>query len=179
MANRWETMETVTDFILGAPKSLQMVTETMKLKDACFLEENYDQTRQHIKKQRQYFANKSPSNQSYGFSSSHVWMWELDHKEGWAPKNWCFQTVVLEKTLKGPLDPSDQTSQSLKEINLEYSLEGLMLKVKLQYCGHLMRRANSLQKTLMLGKSHYPGGSERQWNLVCCSPWGCKELEIT
>ena len=57
-------------------------------------------------------------------------MWELDHKEGWAPKNWCFQTVVLEKTLKGPLDPSDQTSQSLKEINLEYSLEGLMLKVK-------------------------------------------------
>ena len=60
--------------------------------------------------------------------------------------------MVLEKTLKGPLDPSDQTSQSLKEINLEYSLEGLMLKVKLQYCGHLMRRANSLQKTLILGK---------------------------
>ena len=74
MANRWETMETVTDFILGAPKSLQMVTETMKLKDACFLEENYDQTRQHIKKQRHYFANKSPSSQTYGFSSSHVWM---------------------------------------------------------------------------------------------------------
>ena len=76
MANRWETMETVTDFILGAPKSLQMVTETMKLKDACFLEENYDQTRQHIKKQRHYFANKSPSSQTYGFSSSHVWMRE-------------------------------------------------------------------------------------------------------
>ena len=69
-----ETMETVTDFILGAPKSLQMVTETMKLKDACFLEENYDQTRQHIKKQRHYFANKGPSSQTYGFSSSHVWM---------------------------------------------------------------------------------------------------------
>ena len=74
MANRWETMETVTDFILGAPKSLQMVTETMKLKDACFLEENYDQTRQHIKKQRHYFANKSPPSQGYGFSSGHVWM---------------------------------------------------------------------------------------------------------
>ena len=57
-----------------APKSLQMVTETMKLKDACFLEENYDQTRQHIKKQRHYFANKSPSSQTYGFSSSHAWM---------------------------------------------------------------------------------------------------------
>ena len=69
-----ETMKTVTDFILGALKLLQMVTETMKLKDACSLEENYDQTRQHIKKQRHYFANKSPSSQSYGFSSSHVWM---------------------------------------------------------------------------------------------------------
>ena len=67
-------METVTDFILGAPKSLQMVTETMKLKDACFLEENYDQTRQHIKKQRHYFANKEPSSQGYVFSRGHVWM---------------------------------------------------------------------------------------------------------
>ena len=55
-------------------------------------------------KQRHYFANKDPSSQSYGFSSSHVWMWELDHKEGWVPKNWCFQIVVLEKTLWNPLD---------------------------------------------------------------------------
>ena len=104
MANKWGTMETVTDFILGAPKSLQMVTETMKLKDACFLEENYDQTRQHIKKQRHYFANNGPSSQGYSFSSGHVWMWELDHKENWVPKNWCFWTVVLEKTLENPLD---------------------------------------------------------------------------
>ena len=65
---------------------------------------SYDQPRQHIKKQRQYFANKGPSNQSYGFSSSHVWMWELDYKESWEPKNWCFWTVVLEKTLESPLD---------------------------------------------------------------------------
>ena len=64
----------------------------------------YDQPRQHIKKQRHYFANKGPSSQSYGFSSSHVWMWELDHNESWAPKNWCFWTVVLEKTLESPLD---------------------------------------------------------------------------
>ena len=69
-----ETVETVSDFILGAPKSLQMVTAAMKLKDACSLEENYDQPRQLIKKQRHYFANKGPSSQSYGFSSSHVWM---------------------------------------------------------------------------------------------------------
>ena len=65
---------------------------------------SYDQSRQHIKKQRHYFANKGPSSKGYGFSSSHVWMWELDYKESWAPKNWCFQTVVLEKTLESPLD---------------------------------------------------------------------------
>ena len=61
-------------------------------------------TRQHIKKQRHYFANKGPSSQSYGFSSSHVWMWELNYKESWAPKNWCFQTLVMEKTLESPLE---------------------------------------------------------------------------
>ena len=65
---------------------------------------SYDQPRQHIQKQRYYFANKGLSSQSYGFSSSHVWMWELDYKESWAPKNWCFWTVVLEKTLESPLD---------------------------------------------------------------------------
>ena len=64
----------------------------------------YDQPRQHIKKQRHYFANKGPSSQGYGFSSGHVWMWELDYKESWALKNWCFWTVVLEKTLESPLD---------------------------------------------------------------------------
>ena len=64
----------------------------------------HDQPRQHIKKQRHYFVNKSPSSQGYGFSSGHVWMWELDYKESWVPKNWCFWTVVLEKTLESPLD---------------------------------------------------------------------------
>ena len=75
----------------------------MKLKDACSWKKSYDQPRQHINKQRHYFANKSLSSQSYGFSSSHVWMWELDGEESWAPKNWCFWTVVLEKTLESPL----------------------------------------------------------------------------
>ena len=65
---------------------------------------NYDQPRQPIKKQRHYFTNKGPSSQSYGFSSSHVWMWELNYTESWVPKNWCFWTVVLEKTLESPLD---------------------------------------------------------------------------
>ena len=66
--------------------------------------ESYDQPRQHIKKQRHYFANKGPSSQGRGFSSSHVWMWELDYKESWGQKNWWFWTMVLEKTLEGPLD---------------------------------------------------------------------------
>ena len=68
---------------------------------------SYDQSRQCIKKQKHYFANKGPYSKGYGFSSSHVWMWEVDHKENWAPKNWCFWTVVLEKTLESPLDFKD------------------------------------------------------------------------
>ena len=95
-----ETMETVTDFISWVPKSLQMVTQPRDSK----MEKNYDKPRQHIKKQRHYFADKNLSSQSYGFSSSHVWMWELDHKEGWGLKNWGLWTVVLEKTLGSPLD---------------------------------------------------------------------------
>ena len=101
MGKQWKQWQTL---FFGAPKSLQMVTATMKLKDACSLEENYDQPRQHIKRQRHYFANKSPSSQSYGFSSSHICLWVLDYKESWALKNWCFWTVVLEKTLESPLD---------------------------------------------------------------------------
>ena len=76
----------------------------MKLKDACPWKESYDQPRQHIEKQRHYFVNKDPSSQGYGFSCGHVWLWELDYKESWAPKNWCFWTVVLEKILESPLD---------------------------------------------------------------------------
>ena len=101
---------------------------------------SYDQDRQDIKKQRHYFANKGPSSQSYGFSNSHVWMWELDSKENWAPKNWWFWTVVLEKTLESPLDSKEIHPSILKEISPEYSLEGLMRKLKLQYFGHLMQR---------------------------------------
>ena len=112
---------------------------------------SYDQPRQHIKKQRHYFTNKTPSCQSNGFSSSHVWMWELGHKEGWVLKNCCFWTVVLEKTARRVPWTTRISNQSiLKEISPEHSLEGLMLK--LQYFGHLMWRANSLEKTLTLWK---------------------------
>ena len=112
----------------------------------------YDQPRQHIKKQRHYFANKGPSSQSYGFSSSHVWMWELDYKESWALKKWCFWTVVLEKTPESPLDCKEIKPVNPKGNQSWISLEGLMLKLKLQYFGHLFWRTDSLEKTLMLGK---------------------------
>ena len=79
-------------------------------------------------------------------------MWELDYKESWVPNNWCFWTVVLEKTLKSPLDARRSNQSILKEISPRCSLEGLMLKLKLQYFGHLIRRADSFEKTLMLGK---------------------------
>ena len=101
MGKQWKQWLTL---FFGAPKSLQMVTEAIKLKDASSLEESYDQPRQHIKKQKHYFVNKGLFSQGYGFSSSHVWMWELDYKESWVPKNWCFWTMVLEKTLESPLD---------------------------------------------------------------------------
>ena len=81
-----------------------MVRAAMKVKDTCFLKGKLWPPRQHIQEQRNYFANKGLSSQCYGFSSSHVWMWELDCEESWVLKNWCFWTVVLEKTLESPLD---------------------------------------------------------------------------
>ena len=90
-----------------------MVTAAMKLKDVPW-KESYDKPKQHIKKQRHYFSDKGPSSQSSGFSSSHVWMWELDYKESWAPNTWCFLTVVLEKTLESFLDCKEIKPVSLK-----------------------------------------------------------------
>ena len=146
-------MERVTDFILGGSKITADGDCSHEIKKTLApWKKSYDKPRQHIKKQRHYSVNKGPSSQGYGFSSSHVWMWELDHKESWAPKNWCFWTVVLEKTLESPLGSKEIKLVNPKKISPEYSLEGLMLKLKLQYFGHLMRRTDSLEKTLMLGK---------------------------
>ena len=102
MENRWESMETVRDFFGGLQNHCRWWLVAMKLKDASW-KKSYDKLRQYIKKQRHHFADKGLSSQSYGFSSSHVQMWELDYKEIWALKNWCFWTVVLEKTLESPL----------------------------------------------------------------------------
>ena len=98
------------------------------------------------------FANKGPSSQGYGFSSTHVWMWELDYKESWQPKNWCFWILVLEKTLESSWIARRSNQSILKEISPEYSLEGLILKLKFQYFGHLMWRTDSFERTLMLVK---------------------------
>ena len=97
MGKQWKQSQILSSW---APKSLQVVTTAMKT--IASLEK--PKTRQRIKKQRHHFASKGLYSRSYGFSSSHVWMWQLDHKEGWAPKNRCFWTVVLEKTLESPLD---------------------------------------------------------------------------
>ena len=138
---------------------------------------------------------------SNGFSRSHVWMWELDHKKGWAPKNWCFRTVVLDKTLESPLDSKEIKPVNPKGNQLWIFTGRLVLKLKLQYFGHLMPKADSLEKTLMLGKiegrrrrtedevvrrHHWldghefektPGDGEGQGSLACCSPWGRKESD--
>ena len=95
------------------------------------------------------------------FSSSRVWMWELDCEESGALKNWCFWTVVLKKTFESPLDCKQIKPVNIKEISPDYSLEGLMLKPKLQYFGHLMWRTDSLEKTPMLGK--FEGRGRRGW----------------
>ena len=155
MANRQGKSGNI--FFSWAPKSLWMVTEAMKLKEACILEGKLWQTyRQPIIKH--HFADKGLYRQSYGFSSSHVQMWELEHKEGWVPKNWCFWTVALEN-LRVPWTAMRSYQSILKEISPEYSLEGLMLK--LQYFGHLMWRTDSSEKTLMLGK--IDAGRGRGW----------------
>ena len=197
MGKQWKQWQTL---FFRAPKSLQMVSAAMKLKDTCSLEKRYDKIGQHIKKQRYYFANKGLYSQSYDFSSSHVYMWELVHKEGGidAFELWCWRRL-----LRVPWTARRSNQSILKEINPEYSIEGLMLKF--QNFGHLMWRADSLEKTLMLGKiegQRRRGRQRMRWldgiiysmdislskfldmvkdkgSLVCCSPWGHKELDMT
>ena len=161
MGKKWKQWQTLFSW---APKSLQVVIAAMKCKNK---QTNKQTKTKHLllgrkvmtnldsilKKQRHYFANKGPSSQSYGFSISHVWMWELYSEESWAPKNWCFWTVVWRRLLQVPWTARRFNQSILKEVSPEYSLEGPMLKLKLQYFGHLIRRADSFEKTLMLGKS--------------------------
>ena len=157
-----------------------------------------------IRNQRHYFADKSPSCQSYCFSSSHVWMWELDYKESWVPKNWCFWTMVW-RLLRVPWTARRSNQSVLKEISPEYSVEGLMLKLKFQSFGHLIWRTNWKRPWCWERLKAGGEGDDRGWDgwmasldgldghefeqtrgvgdgqgsLACCSPWGHKESDIT
>ena len=139
-------METVKDFIFLDSKITAHGDYSYEIKTLAPWKKIYDQPRQHIKKQRHYFADKGTSSQSYGFSSRHVWAikkaerWRMD-----AFEQWCWKRL-----LRVPWTTRKSNQSFIKEINPEYSLEGLMLKLKLQYFGHLTWRAKSLEKTPML-----------------------------
>ena len=169
------------------------------------LKESYDQTRQHIKKQRHYFVNKGPSGQGYGFSSSHVWMWESDGKESWAPKNWRFWTMVLEKTLESPLDckeiqpvhsKGDQSWVFIGRTDVEAETPIFWLPDAKSW--HIWKdpdvgkdwgkEEKGTIEDEMAGWHHRlvghefewtPGDGDGQGGLACCNSWGCKELDTT
>ena len=144
---------------------------------------SYDQLGQHIKKQRHYFANKGLSSHCYGFSNSHVWMWELDYKKAEWRRTDAFELWHWRRLLRVPWTARRSNQSILEEISPKYSLKGLMLKLKCQYFGHLMWRADSLEKTLklekiegrrrrgmtedeMVGGRHWLNGHEFEWELV-------------
>ena len=149
MGKQWKQCQTL---FLRLQNHCRWWLQPWNLKTVTPWKESYDQPRQHIKKQRHHLADKDTNRQSFVFSSSHVWMWELDRKEGWALKKWCFWTVVLEKTLENPLDCKEIQPVNPKRHKSWIFREGLMLELKLLYFGHLMWRSDSLEKILMLGK---------------------------
>ena len=204
MVNRWGNNGKHV-FILGAPKLLQIVTAAMKWKDPWSWEKSYDQPRKHIKKQRHYFANKGPSSQGYDFSSGHVWMWELVCEEGWAPKNWCFWTVVLEKTLESPLDckeiqpirsEGDQPWDFFGGNDAEAETPVLWPPhVKCWLIGKdsdvgrdWKQEENGTTEDEMAEWHHWLNGCESEWTPgvgdgqggpACSDSWGCKESDMT
>ena len=192
MGKQWKQWQTWT------PKSLWTVAAAMKLKDTCSLEKSSDKPGQSIKKQRCYFADKGLSSQSYGFSSSRVWMSELDHKESWAQKNWCFWTVVLEKTLESPLD-CKEIQPVIPEGNQSWIFSGRTdaeaetpilwppdaksrLIRKGSDAGRDWRQEEKVTtEDEMAGWHHQLDGHEFEWTLgdgdgqgglVCCDSWG-------
>ena len=140
------------NFFLTGKNVLNIMVPILINKDV--FEHNYD------KKQRHYFANKGPSSQGYGFSSGHVWMWELDYKESWM-QNWCFWTVVLEKTLESPLDYKEIQPVHPKGDQSWVFIGGTDVEAETPILWPPMRRADSFEKTLMLGKIE--GRRRRGW----------------
>ena len=161
MRKHWKQWQTL---FWGAPKSLHMVTAAMKLKDTCSLEESYDQPRQHIQKQRHYFASKGLSTQSYVFSSSYVCMWELDYKESWVLKNWCFWTVVLEKTLESLLGCKEIQPVSPKENQFLIFIRRTDAEAKAQILWPPDAGTDSLGQTLTL--ENIEGRRRRCWQRI-------------
>ena len=164
--------------------------------------EGDEQPRQHIKKQTHYFVNKGPSRQGYGFFSGHVWMWELDYKESWVPKNWCFWTMVLEKTLESPLDckkiqavhpKGDQSWVFIGRTDAEAETPILWPPDEKSW---LIGKDPDVLKAGRVGDDRRwdgwmaswtqwrefewtPGVGDGQGGLSCCSPWACKGLDLT
>ena len=145
-------METVTDFIFLGSKVTADCDCSHEIKSCLLLGRKALINLDSILKSRDIILPTKVRLVKASFSSSHVWMWELDYKESWVLKNWCFWTVVLEKALESPLDCKEIQPVYPKRNQSWISMEGLMLKLKLQYFGHLMWRTDSLEKTLMLGK---------------------------
>ena len=161
-----KTMETETGFILGGSKITADGDCSHDIKRRLLIGRKAMTNLDSILKQRHYFANKGLSTQSYCFSSSHVWIQELDYKENWVPKNWCIWTVwCSRRLLRVPWTARRSNQSNLREISPEYSLKGLRLKIKLPYFGHLTQRTDSLEKTVMLGKieSRRRGWHRMRW----------------
>ena len=197
-------METVTDFIIVCSK-ITVDGDCSHEIQRCFLLRRKAMTNlESILKRRDItLPTKVSLSQSYGFCSGHVWMWELDYKESWALKNWCFWTVVLEKTLESPLDCKEIKPISPKGNHL-WILEGLILKLKLNtlatWCEELTHwkrpwcwerlkvGGEGMTEDEIVGWHHWlsghefvqtPGDSEGQGSLACCSPWGHKKSDMT
>ena len=144
-----------------------------------FWKKSYDQPRQLIKKQRHYFANKGPSNQGYGFSSSHVWMWELDYKESWMLKIDAFELYCWRRLLRVPWTSRRFNHSLIKEIGPEYLLEGLMLMLKFQYFGHLMQRADSWKRPWYWERLKARGEvDDRGWDCWMISLTQCTWVQV-
>ena len=176
----------------------------MKLKDTYFWKESYDQPRQHIKKKRHYFVNKGLSSQGCGFSSNHVWMWELDYKESWALKHWCFWTVVLEKTLESPLyckeiqpvHPKGNQSwvfigrtdaEAVTPILWPLDAKSWLIRKDPDAGRDWRQEMKGTTEDEMVGWHHQlnghrfgwtPGVCDGQGGLACCDSWGCKESDM-
>ena len=206
MANRWRNNGNIERLhFLWLQNHCRWWLQPWNLRTLAPLKKSYDQTRQHIKKQSYYFANKGLSSQGYGFSSGHVWMWELDCEEGWLPKNWCFWTVVLEKTLESPL-----ACKEIQPVHSEgdqpwdfFGRNDAKAEAPVLWPPHakswLMgkdsdagrdwgQKEKGMTEDEMAGWHHWldacesewtPGVGDGQGGLACCDSWGRKESDTT